>query len=87
MFERLVFSMSVRDFDRVMDREGVSPMLRRLILEKRLLMHRGDRVSFPHEMFFDAFAAEAVVRQAEDRPKQILTALAAPLHTPTARIS
>ena len=80
MFERLVFSMSVRDFDRVMDCEGVSPMLRRLILEKRLLMHRGDRVSFPHEMFFDAFAAEAVVRQAEDRPKEILKALAAPLH-------
>ena len=80
MFERLVFSISVRDFDRVMDREGVLPALRRLILEKRLLMHRGDRVSFPHAMFFDAFAAEAVVRQAGDRPKEILKALAAPLH-------
>ena len=80
MFERVVFSMSVRDFERVMDREGVSPALRRLTLEKRLLMRRGDRVSFPHEMFFDAFAAEAVVRQAEDRPKEILKALAAPLH-------
>ena len=80
MFERLVFSMSVREFERVMDREGVSPALRRLILEKRLLMRRGDRVSFPHEMFFDAFAAEAVVRQAEDRPKEVLKALAAPLH-------
>ena len=80
MFERLVFSMSDRDLDRVMDREGVSPVLRRLVLEKRLLMQRGNRVSFPHEMFFDAFAAEAVVRQAEDRPEAILKALATPLH-------
>ena len=80
MFERLVFSMSIRDLDRVMDRERVPPVLRRLVLEKRLLMQRGDRVSFPHEMFFDAFAAEAVVRQAEDRPGAILESLAAPLH-------
>ena len=80
MFERLVFSMSVRDLDRVMDRERVSPVLRRLVLEKELLIQRGDRISFPHELFFDAFAAEAVVRQAEHRPEAILEALAAPLH-------
>ena len=72
LFERLVFSMSVRDLDRVMDRERVSPVVRRLVLEKGLLMLRGDRAGFPHEMFFDAFAAEAVVRQAEDRPESIL---------------
>ena len=80
MFERLVFSMSVRDLDRVMDREGVSPVLRRLVVENRLLMQRGDRISFPHEMFFDAFAAEAVVRQAKDQPEAILESLATPLH-------
>ena len=80
MFERLVFSMSVRDLDRVMDREGVSPVLQRLVLEKQLLMKRGDMVSFPHEMFFDAYAAEAVVRQAQDRPEAILGALATPVH-------
>ena len=68
------------DLDRVMDREGVSPVLRRLVVENRLLMQRGDRISFPHEMFFDAFAAEAVVRQAKDQPEAILESLATPLH-------
>ena len=80
LFERVAFSMSVRDFDRLMYAKGVSPGTGRMLLGKALLTLRGDRVSFAHEMFFDAFAAEAVVRQAADQPDSILKALAAPLH-------
>ena len=60
--ERFAFSLSIRQFDRLMDESGVSTEQRRLVLDRGLLASRGDRVSFPHEMFLDAFAAEAVVR-------------------------
>ena len=63
-----------------MDTSGVSVVLRRRVIDRGLLMLRGDRVGFPHEMFLDAFAAEAVVRQAGEAPEPVLKALAAPLH-------
>ena len=80
LLERLTFSMSVRDLDRLFERKRVPPDLGRIILQKGLLMLRGDRISFPHEMFLDAFSAEAVVRQARGRPDSILKTLAAPFH-------
>ena len=80
LFERFAFSLSVRDFDRLMDDSGVSTELRRLVIERGLLTLRGNRVSFPHEIFLDAFAAEAVVRRAASLPGPILKALATPLH-------
>ena len=52
LFDRLSFSMSVRDFDRLMDRSEVSGALGRLILDRGLLASRGDRVSFPHDSTF-----------------------------------
>ena len=80
LFERFAFSLSLRDFDRLMDGSGVSTELRRLVIDRDLLTLRGDRVSFPHEMFLDAFAAEAVIRGAGGSPGPVLKALAAPLH-------
>ena len=78
--DRLAFSMSVRDLDRLLDGDGWTPSARQLVVEKELLALREDRVSFSHEMFFEAFAAEAIVRRAKDGPESILRALAAPLH-------
>ena len=78
--ERFAFSLSVREFDRLMDASGVSAALRRSVIDKGLLTLRGDRVSFPHEMFLDAFAAEAVVRHDGASPERVLNALAAPVH-------
>ncbi len=80
LFDRFAFSLSVRDLDRLMEDDGISPALPRLLQATGLLTRRGDRVSFAHEMFFDAFAAEAVVRRAAGRAEAVLTALDAPLH-------
>ena len=77
---RFAFSLSIRDFDRLMDEYNVSSKLWKMLIDRGLLMIKGDRVSFPHEMFLDAFAAEAVVRQAGDDPNLILEALKSPLH-------
>ena len=78
--ERVAFSLSIRDFDRLMDENNVSTKLRELLTEKDLLTRRGDRVSFPHEMFLDIFTGEAVVRQAKGSPEPVLKALSDPRH-------
>lgn len=80
LFERFAFSLSVRDLDRLIEDEGISLTLLRRLQTTGLLTQRRDRVSFAHEMFFDAFAAEAVVRRAAGRAETVLAALDAPLH-------
>ncbi len=77
---RFAFSLSIRDFDRLMDEDSVSSELRKLLVDSGMLTVKGDRVSFPHEMFLDAFATEAVVRQAGDDPDLVLKAIKSPLH-------
>ena len=80
--DRVTFSLSERDLDRLMDDKGVPHMLSKLLQTKGLLTLRGDRVSFVHEMFFDAFAAEAVIRRATGQAESVLAALATPQHAP-----
>lgn len=79
--ERISFSLSVRDLDRLLDRENLPADIVRHLESATLLTLRGDRASFGHEMFLDAFAAEAVVRDADGRPDAILAAIKSPIHT------
>ena len=78
--DRIAFSLSVRDLDRLMDEKHVPHDLSKLLQKKGLLTLRGERISFAHEMFFDVFAAEAVVRRAAGRAESVLAALATPQH-------
>ena len=78
--DRLAFSMSVRDLDRLMGDGHIPQDIPNRLQNAGLLSPRGDRVSFVHEMFFNAFAAEAVVRRSTGRSEPVLTALAAPVH-------
>jgi hypothetical protein len=78
LIERLSFSMSVRELDRLADQKGVQGALLLRILGSRLLSKRSDRVSFRHELFFAAFCAESAVRLAGKSPDQVLVALNAP---------
>ena len=78
--ERVAFSLSVRDFDRLMDLNREPHATATRLRTTGLLVQRGDRVSFPHEMFFHAYAAENVVRGAAGRSTEILSALASPKH-------
>ena len=78
--DRIAFSLSVRDFDRLMDDKDVPHALSNLLQKKGLITLRGDRVSFAHEMFFNAFAAESVIRRAAGQVESVLLALATPQH-------
>lgn len=76
--ERACFSLSTREFDRLCDSVSLSPKARDVLVRSQLLYQRGDRVSFVHELFYAAFAAEAVIRRAGGDASQIQSALKSP---------
>ncbi|MDX8455194.1 nuclease-related domain-containing protein [Mesorhizobium sp. VK9D] len=78
MTDRVSFSLSVRELDRLSDREGVAGSLLQTLQAANLLERRGDRVSFSHEMFMNVFAAEAILRRAGDNPDAVALALRHP---------
>ncbi|WP_027547602.1 nuclease-related domain-containing protein [Bradyrhizobium sp. WSM2254] len=80
MTTRISFGLSVRELDRLSDREGVSGALLQIFQDANILDRRGDRVSFSHEMFLNVFAAEAILRRAGDDPEAVVTALRLPQH-------
>jgi hypothetical protein len=80
MTDRISFALSVRDLDRLSDREGVSGALLQTLQGANILDKRGDRVSFSHEMFLNVFAAEAIIRRAGDDPDAVVAALGLPQH-------
>ncbi|WP_143747953.1 NERD domain-containing protein [Mesorhizobium temperatum] len=75
MTDRVSFGLSVRDLDRLSDREGVSGALLQTLQVVNLLDKRGDRLSFSHEMFLNVFGAEAILRRAGDNPDAVVSAL------------
>lgn len=80
MTDHISFGLSVRELDRLSDREGVSGALLQTLRAANVLQTRGDRVSFSHEMFLNVFAAEAIVRRANGDPEAVLAALRLPQH-------
>ncbi len=77
--ERLSFSLSVRDFDRLQTADAHSQDVLAALLEAGFLERRGDRLSFGHELFLQAFQAEALVRRASGDASEITAALKHPL--------
>lgn len=78
LLQRSSFSLSVREFDRLCDYQNLSQAGRQQLSQSQLLLERGDRVSFVHELLFSAFSAEAVIRSSKDDPVRIRTALNSP---------
>lgn len=82
--ERLTFSLSIRDFDRAQAEAGAVPEVLDALLETGLLARRGDRLSFGHELYLQAFQAEAVVRGANGDAAVIAASVHNPLLAPAA---
>ncbi|MFD0999690.1 hypothetical protein ACFQ21_10245 [Ohtaekwangia kribbensis] len=76
LYDRITFSLSARDFDRLMSVQQNTGYL----FDSGLLVNRAGRVYFGHELFFNAFAAEAVVRDANGDLKKLIKALSLPKH-------
>lgn len=80
LFDKLSFSITERDLDRLFDREGVQARLFGDLRSANILSKHGDRVSFSHELFLDAFASEAIVRRSGVSAEAVLSAIAEPRH-------
>lgn len=77
--DRVAFSFSRRDLERRADERG-APGDSFSAAEGGFMVARGNRISFAHEMYFDAFAAENVIRRADGRAVRVLKALESPAH-------
>lgn len=78
LMNRAAFSLSVREFDRLAGALELTDATRRAIRESRLVLQRGDRLSFSHEMFLSAFAAESVIRTANKDATRLDVSLRSP---------
>jgi hypothetical protein len=78
--EHLTFSVARRDLDRLVPPQHVDTEVLSELIEKGLITLRAGRLSFSHEMFFHAFAAEAVLRSSEGDAEAISRALKDPRH-------
>jgi hypothetical protein len=78
LFERMTFSLSTREVDRILVRERLGVEVLQEVLQARLLILRGERLSFVHEMYLNAFAAEFIVRHANSDFDTLTRAFALP---------
>ncbi len=73
--ENFAVSLSQRELDRFAASHGIETSVLETLVHQRLLIHRGDRLSFPHELFLNAFAAESLTRSASGNADTILESL------------
>ncbi|MDR7270102.1 hypothetical protein J2X20_002760 [Pelomonas saccharophila] len=78
LFERVTFSLSMREVDRILVRERLGAEVLQEVRRAGLLISRGDRLCFVHEMYLNAFAAEAIVRHVGSDVEAMTGALAMP---------
>lgn len=78
LINRMSFSLSIRDFDRLAATERIHGEALGRIVAAGLVVRRSDRVSFRHELIFSAFAAESVARQTGHDVEKVLLTLVAP---------
>lgn len=78
LVDRMTFSLSIREVDRLLAELDLPASTLRQVYGSGVLNLRGDRVSLCHEMYLNAFATEALVRQTGLDADAILTALAVP---------
>lgn len=78
LFERMTFSLSAREVDRLLVKERLGAEVLQAVRRAGVLVLRGDRLSFVHEMYLNAFAAEAIVRQVGADGEALTEALTMP---------
>lgn len=78
LVDRMTFSLSIREVDRLLAELDLPAATLRLAHGCGVLDLRGDRVSLCHEMYLNAFATEALVREIGSNADVILATLAVP---------
>lgn len=78
--DRISFGLTVRELDRLCEQEGIPAGLVQRMYETNLLTKRGDRASFGHELFLNAFTAESIIRRAYGKASDLSEMLRSPRH-------
>ncbi|MEO7690923.1 MAG: NERD domain-containing protein [Sphingomonas sp.] len=78
LHEAVSFSLAETRFDELMVLHGMSPEEIDAMFSARILVSRGGRVSFSHELILNACCAHAVAEDAQLRPEQYGHRLATP---------
>lgn len=82
LFQRTTFSVSEREADRICASQRLDAGLVKQLVVAGVLVARSGRISFAHEMYLNAFAAEAVLREQNTDGKAMLSALSMPRFKP-----
>ena len=69
------FSISIQELERYANKEKINSDIIETLKATKLLIKRGNNISFRHEMFFYAYLAESIIRQADNCDESILEAL------------
>lgn len=78
--QNLVFSVSFTEYDRILADIPNQASLSKLLMNKNLLKKLGDRVSFGHELFFNVFVVEGLIRASGQNANIIIDAISLPRH-------
>ncbi len=76
--ERVAFTLSVRDLDRLMSEKQQLRSALAIVQRHGILSVRSDRVSFDHEMYLNAFSAEAILRKLSGNVRGLAETLSSP---------
>jgi len=77
---RVSFSLSIRELDRLAAAQRVSGEVLARIVAAGMIVRRGDRISFRHELIQCAFVAESLARDSHQEIGKALRLLLEPLH-------
>ena len=82
---RLTFSLSVMEFERLASESNVPAEAYRKVNDSHILVRHGGRISFWHELFLTAFAAEAAVRGAQGNSEALVQSINDPRYADSRR--
>lgn len=75
--DNISFFLSIRDLERLAVKENISTTILRQLQNTNLLIQDDDYINFGHELYFNAFAAESIIRSSSNT-QNILKALEFP---------
>lgn len=79
--DNLNFSLSINEFERLMDRNNISVETIKKLQIANLISRHEEKVSFGHELLLNAFCSEAVIRICNNNHQSLVEALSLPRHS------
>lgn len=76
--EKIAYSLSIREFDKIIESNGLPPDIKDVLLSTNLIVQRFNKITFIHELFLNTFIAASLVNFSNSKEELIIKALNAP---------